>query len=55
MKIYTLQKAYAAEAEARRQKVLKLRQQGFKWAEIGRILGVSHQRAHQMGKKAASK
>lgn len=36
--------------EKRKARVLRLRRQGFTWQAIGDQLGVSHQRAQQIGK-----
>ena len=37
-------------ARVRRQAVREMYSQGFSWAEIGHVLGVSRARAHQLGK-----
>ncbi len=39
------------ESLARRERVKTMREQGMSWASIGRKLGVSRQRAQQIGKE----
>jgi len=39
-------------AEPRRKKVRVLRAQGYTWVEIGKKLGVTPQRAQQLGKSS---
>lgn len=34
----------------RREKILALRQQNFTWTAIGKLLGITRQRAQQIGK-----
>lgn len=42
-----------AESMRRAVKIAKLRDKGLTWAEIGERIGISRQRAQQLGAKAA--
>ena len=43
-----LHKRYLAEANKRREQAQRLRQEGLTFAEIGKRLGITRQRVHQM-------
>lgn len=44
---------YLAEAHARQDEALRLRESGLKWAEVGeRLGGISESAAHQLANKA---
>ena len=51
MELNIFNKRQKAQAEKRRDRVLRLRAAGKTWKEIGRILRVSRQRAQQLGKE----
>lgn len=50
MKIKTAHQLYMKEVAARRRKVLKMRDQGMTWKVIAATLGVTRQRAQQIGR-----
>lgn len=50
--VQELNEMMAAATKKRQRLVLKLRQQGRTWQEIGDTLGVSRQRAEQIHKQA---
>ncbi len=50
-KLTAWNKASKDRAEKRRKLVRDLRKKNKTWAEIGLLLGVSHQRAQQIGSK----
>lgn len=49
MKITTAHRLYMKQVEARKTKVRKLRQLGMTWKAIGLSMGITHQRAQQLG------
>ena len=51
MKISSSHQLYMKEVEKRKKKVRDLRAMRFKWREIGKLLGISTQRAQQIGAK----
>lgn len=50
MKIKTAERLYLKEVEARKKRVRGLKKQGYTWAAIGKLLGITQQRAQQIGK-----
>lgn len=51
-KITTAHRLYMRQVETRKAKVRKMRAAGFKWREIGAALGITWQRAQQLGRVA---
>jgi len=51
MKKISAYEKFLRENDLRRKEARKLRKQGLTWAEIGLHLGVTRQRAQQMGSK----
>jgi DNA-binding transcriptional MerR regulator len=51
MKITTSHRLYMKAVEARRTKIKKLKGAGMTWTAIGKALGITRQRAQQIGTK----
>ena len=50
MKMKTTHRLYMKEVASRKRQVRSLRQQGLTWTAIGVVLGVTRQRAFQLGR-----
>jgi DNA-directed RNA polymerase specialized sigma subunit len=50
MKIKTAHQLYMKQVEARKKKVRALRAQKLTWKAIGLVMGISRQRAEQLGR-----
>lgn len=51
MKINTAQQLYIKALATRRAKIVELRKQRYTWTAIGKLFGISRQRAQQLGSK----